>query len=74
MLDDKECILIDFKNFPGDKASIMNPENKHYAGNYASQLKAYRDVLQASGITVKDTLIYYSVMGCVVKLNFSMYK
>ena len=70
MLNDKDCILIDFKNFPGDKASIMNSENRHYAGNYASQLKAYRDVLIKSGLTVKDTLIYYSVMGCVVKLNF----
>lgn len=69
-LNDHECILIDFKNFPGDKASIMNSENKHYAGNYASQLKAYREVLQASGLTVKDTLIYYSVMGCVVRLSF----
>lgn len=69
-LNDHECILIDFKNFPGDKASIMNSENEHYAGNYASQLKAYREILQASGLTVRDTLIYYSVMGCVVKFNF----
>jgi ATP-dependent exoDNAse (exonuclease V) beta subunit len=69
-LNDKECVLIDFKNFPGKIESIKDPENEHYAGNYASQLKAYRDVLQASGLTVKDTLIYYSVMGCVVKLNF----
>ena len=68
-LNDHECVLIDFKNFPGDKASIMNPENRHYAGNYASQLEAYREVLQASGLTVKDTLIYYSVMGCVVRLK-----
>ena len=67
-LNDHECVLIDFKNFPGDKASIMNPENRHYAGNYASQLKAYRDVLVNSGLTVKDTLIYYSVMGCIVRL------
>jgi hypothetical protein len=50
----------------------MNPENEHYAGNYASQLKAYREVLQTSGLTVKDTLIYYSVMGCVVRLNFNI--
>ena len=71
MLNDKECILIDFKNFPGDKASIMNPENRHYAGKYAPQLKAYRDVLVNSGVRVRDTLIYYSVMGCVVKLCFS---
>lgn len=72
MLNDHECVLIDFKNFPGSKATITTPgeKNEHYAGNYASQLKAYREVLQTSGLTVKDTLIYYSVMGCVVKLNF----
>ena len=69
-LNDNECVLIDFKNFPGSKAAITNPDNEHYAGLYASQLKAYRDVLQASGLTVKDTLIYYSVMGCVVRLDF----
>ena len=68
-LNDKECVLIDFKNFPGGKGAITNPNNKHYAGLYASQLKSYRDVLQASGLTVKDTLIYYSVMGCVVRLK-----
>ena len=71
MLNEQECVLIDFKNFPGDKATITTPgeKNEHYAGNYASQLKAYKDVLKSSGLTVKDTLIYYSVMGCVVKLN-----
>ena len=72
-LNDHECVLIDFKNFPGSKATITysDPENEHYAGNYASQLKAYHDVLVSSGVTVRDTLIYYSVMGCVVKLCFS---
>lgn len=71
MLNDRECVLIDFKNFPGSKATITNPDpkNEHYAGKYAAQLKAYRDVLELSGLTVKDALIYYSVMGCVVRLN-----
>ena len=70
-LNEKECVLIDFKNFPGAKATITTPgeKNEHYAGKYAAQLKAYREVLQTSGITVKDSLIYYSVMGCVVRLN-----
>ena len=72
MFNDHECVLIDFKNFPGTKATITTPgeKNEHYAGNYAAQLKAYREVLQTSGLTVRDTLIYYSVMGCVVRLNF----
>ena len=70
-LNDHECVLIDFKNFPGSKATITTPgeKNEHYAGKYAAQLEAYRDVLQKSGLTVRDTLIYYSVMGCVVRLN-----
>ena len=68
-----ECVLIDFKNFPGTRATITTPDekNEHYAGKYAAQLKAYREVLQASRLTVRDTLIYYSVMGCVVRLNDS---
>jgi ATP-dependent exoDNAse (exonuclease V) beta subunit len=68
-LNENECVLIDFKNFPGTKASVTNSENGHDAGKYAPQLKAYRDILQTSGLTVKDTLIYYSVMGCVIKLS-----
>ena len=68
---ENECVLIDFKNFPGDKATITTPgeKNEHYAGKYAAQLKAYREVLQSSGLTVRDVLIYYSVMGCVVQLK-----
>ena len=70
-LSEKECVLIDFKNFPGDKATITTPgeKNEHYAGKYAAQLQAYRSVLKESGLTVRDTLIYYSVMGCVVRLK-----
>lgn len=68
-LNGKEVVLIDFKNYPGNKESIMTPGDKHYAGNYAAQLKAYKDVLEESGIKVKDILIYYSVMGCVVRLK-----
>ena len=69
MLNEQECVLIDFKNFPGTNTSIMTAGNEHYAGSYASQLMAYKDVLESSGLIVKDTLVYYSVMGCVVKLN-----
>ena len=70
-LYENECVLIDFKNFPGDKATITTPgeKNEHYAGKYAAQLKAYREVLQSSGLKVRDVLIYYSVMGCVVQLK-----
>ena len=72
-LNAQECILVEFKNYPGKKAIITTPgeSNRHYAGKYASQLKAYHDVLVSAGVTVRDTLIYYSVMGCVVKLKMN---
>jgi hypothetical protein len=71
MTGEKKCILIDFKNYPGDKKTITTPgeKNNNYAGKYASQLKAYKEVLSSSGYEIVDTLIYYSVMGCVVRLN-----
>ena len=70
-LSENECVLVDFKNFPGDRATITTPgeQNEHYAGKYAAQLRAYHDVLTASGLQVRDTLLYYSVMGCVVRLE-----
>jgi ATP-dependent exoDNAse (exonuclease V) beta subunit len=67
-LDKNTCVLIDFKNYPGKEEFIMNPDNDHYVGVYASQLLAYRSVLEESGCKVLDTLVYYSVIGRIVKM------
>jgi hypothetical protein len=67
-LDKNTCVLVDFKNYPGKEESIMNPDNDHYVGVYASQLLAYRSVLEESGCKVLDTLVYYSVIGRIVKM------
>ena len=64
-----ECVLVDFKNYPGKENSILDPADKHYAGKYAPQLEAYRHVLTEAGVTVRDTLIYYSVLRRVVKFK-----
>lgn len=69
-LEKNTCVLVDFKNYPGKEVFIMNPDNDHYAGNYASQLLAYRSVLEESGCKVLDTLVYYSVIGRIVKMLF----
>lgn len=69
-LDERSCVLVDFKNFPGSEKDVLNPENSHYVGNYAAQLFAYRETLKEAGYHVLDTLVYYSVMGCVVRLKF----
>lgn len=67
---DDTCVLVDFKNFPGKESSLLDPaDDKHYAGLYAPQLNAYRDVLTQSGCKVADTLIYYSVLRTLVRLR-----
>lgn len=69
-LDERSCVLVDFKNFPGSEKDVLNPENSHYAGNYAAQLFAYRETLKEAGYHVLDTLVYYSVIGRVVRFKF----
>lgn len=66
---DKECILIDFKNYPGIMSKVLDSSSKEFVGKYAAQLKAYEDALVAAGMTVKTMLIYYSVLGCLVEVT-----
>ena len=64
----KECVLIDFKNYPGIVANVLSKDKPEYVGKYAVQLAAYQDALLAAGITVRDRLIYYSVLGHLIAL------
>lgn len=65
---ERGCVVIDFKSFPGGRDAVTNPLSEHYACRYTPQLKAYRDILDAAGVRVIDTLICYVVQGCVVRL------
>ena len=65
----KGSVLIDFKSFPGGINSVINPEDKHYAGKYAPQLHAYKQAIETAGITILDSLIYYSIQGSIVRLK-----
>ena len=67
---EKECVLIDFKNFPGKMGEALDKKHDKYVGKYAVQLKAYQYALVDAGIDVKTTLIYYSVLGCLVEIQF----
>ena len=64
----KECVLIDFKNYPGIIGNVLKRDQKEYVGKHAVQLKAYEEALLAAGVSVKDKLIYYSVLGCLISL------
>lgn len=65
---EKGLVLVDYKSFPGKISDFMAEGGKHFVGNYAPQLTAYRNALEAAGETVLDNLIYYVVQGCVVRL------
>lgn len=60
------CVVVDFKSFPGSLTSVTDSTDEHYAGRYAPQLKAYREVLETAGVQVLDTLVCYAVQGCLV--------
>ena len=64
-----ECVLIDFKNYPGIMANALSKTHEEYVGQYAGQLKAYEEALVAAGMIVKAKLIYYSVLGYLVELE-----
>lgn len=68
-LNEKECVLLDFKNYPGAISNLLKPENEKYAGKYAPQLHLYKKVLDENNITTKAVLIYYAVLGCIVELH-----
>ena len=59
-------MVVDFKSFPGSLTSVTDSTYEHYAGRYAPQLKAYREVLETAGVQVLDTLVCYAVQGCLV--------
>lgn len=65
---DHGCVVVDFKSFPGGRNMIVDPKGEHFAGRYAPQLTAYREVLEAAGIQVLDTLVCYVVQGCLARV------
>lgn len=68
---DDECVLLDFKNYPGAISNLLNPENEKYAGKYAPQLHLYKQVLDENNISTQAVLIYYAILGGVVEFKFN---
>lgn len=67
-LANDECILVDYKNYPGTSKNVMTPGDKHYVGNYFPQLREYRTALEAAGMKVTKVYIFYAVLGCLVEI------
>ena len=61
-------VLIDFKTYSGTTETLFDRESDHYAGLYKGQLGAYRDAIEAAGLKVLDTLLYYPILGDIVRV------
>ena len=68
---DDECVLLDFKNYPGAISNLLKPENEKYAGKYAPQLHLYKQVLDENNISTQAVLVYYAILGGVVEFKFN---
>ena len=72
---EKECILVDHKNFPAPekwgKEIVMDdkPDNKFYVKKYFPQLGDYRAALTAAGMNVSHVFVFYAVLGCLVEVK-----
>ena len=73
---DKECILLDYKNFPAPekwgKEIVLDDrsDNKFYVKKYFPQLGDYRAALTAAEENVTHVFIFYAVLGCLVEIKF----
>lgn len=53
-------VLVDYKNIQGDEA---NPEH------YASQMEAYREVIESTGLKCKAIVLFYATLGQIIELK-----
>ena len=53
-------VLVDYKNIEGEKA---NPKG------YASQMEAYREVIESAGLTCKGIVLFYATLGQIIELK-----
>ena len=65
---DKGCVLVDYKTSPCTRENLINKESDVHAGKYKGQLACYEQALVAAGKKVLAKVLYYPVVGVVVKL------
>ena len=53
-------VLVDYKNIEGEEA---NPEH------YASQMEAYREVIESTGLKCKAIVLFYATLGQIIELK-----
>jgi ATP-dependent exoDNAse (exonuclease V) beta subunit len=53
-------VLVDYKNIQGEEA---NPEH------YASQMEAYREIIESAGHKCKGIVLFYATLGQIIELE-----
>ncbi|RCW36760.1 exodeoxyribonuclease V subunit beta [Marinilabilia salmonicolor] len=67
---ENDLVLIDYKTYQGGKEQFLDPQGEFYAGKYAGQLNAYREMAEATfKKPVTRKLIFYVMQGAVVELT-----
>ena len=65
-------ILVDYKSYAGKRSHVLSADHEKFSGRYSGQLNTYSRMLNRchpEGKKVSESLIYYAVMGMVVKIN-----
>ena len=53
-------VLVDYKNIQGEEAN---------AEHYASQMEAYREVIESAGLKCKGIVLFYATLGQIIELK-----
>ena len=53
-------VLVDYKNIQGEEAN---------AEHYASQMEAYREVIESAGLKCKGIVLFYATLGQIIELQ-----
>ena len=61
-------IIVDYKTFQGKKEDLLDAKSDYYVGKYKGQLECYEKALAAAGKKVLAKLLYYPVVGVIVKI------
>ncbi len=61
------CVIVDYKTFPGKKAALLDSKSDYYVGKYTGQLDCYEQALAACGKKVVTKLLYYPMVGVIIK-------
>lgn len=62
------CVIVDYKTFPGRKEDLLDAKSDYYVGKYKGQLECYENALAAGGKTVIAKILYYPMVGVIVKV------